>query len=109
MIMDKRKVVVFDSGVGGLTTLKYLQGMLPHEEYVYFGDYDNNPYKDWCSRLDSIGKRTEKLNEYHFEYSDNLMKRYRNLPFCVFIVCFKIKRCCTKGLRWIKRNIKKCK
>lgn len=42
--MDKRKVVVFDSGVGGLTTLKYLQEMLPHEEYVYFGDYDNNPY-----------------------------------------------------------------
>ena len=40
---------------------------------------------------------------------DNLMKRYRNLPFCVFIVCFKIKRYCTKGLRWIKRNIKKCK
>lgn len=42
--MDKRKIVVFDSGVGGLTTLKYLQEMLPFEEYVYFGDYDNNPY-----------------------------------------------------------------
>ena len=42
--MDKRKVVVFDSGVGGLTTLKYLSEMLPGEDYYYFGDYDNNPY-----------------------------------------------------------------
>lgn len=42
--MDERKVVVFDSGVGGLTTLKYLSEMLPGEDYYYFGDYDNNPY-----------------------------------------------------------------
>lgn len=31
-------------------------------------DYDNNPYKDWCNRLDDIGKRTDKLNEYNFKY-----------------------------------------
>lgn len=36
-------------------------------------DYDNNPYEDWCNRLESIGERTKKLNEYHFEYL-----RYKN-------------------------------
>lgn len=42
--MDKRRIAVFDSGVGGLTTLEYLKKMLPNEDYVYFGDFKNNPY-----------------------------------------------------------------
>lgn len=42
--MDNRKIAVFDSGVGGLTTLEYLKKMLPNENYVYFGDFKNNPY-----------------------------------------------------------------
>lgn len=42
--MDKRRIGVFDSGVGGLTTLEYLKKMLPNEDYVYFGDFKNNPY-----------------------------------------------------------------
>lgn len=42
--MDKRRIAVFDSGVGGLTTLEYLKKMLPNEDYIYFGDFKNNPY-----------------------------------------------------------------
>ena len=35
---------VFDSGVGGLTVLKALQDLLPHESFVYFGDTAHVPY-----------------------------------------------------------------
>lgn len=35
---------VFDSGVGGLTVLKALHTVLPHETYVYMGDTARTPY-----------------------------------------------------------------
>ena len=35
---------VFDSGVGGLGTLKALQKQLPHENFVFYGDNANAPY-----------------------------------------------------------------
>ncbi|NLF82844.1 MAG: glutamate racemase [Candidatus Gastranaerophilales bacterium] len=35
---------LFDSGVGGLTVLKELAGMLPNENYLYFGDTARIPY-----------------------------------------------------------------
>src|SRR5207247_5037984 len=37
-------IVVFDSGVGGLTVLSALRQELPHENYVYFGDTAHCPY-----------------------------------------------------------------
>ncbi len=38
------KIVVFDSGFGGLTVLKELLKVLPNEEYIYYGDSANAPY-----------------------------------------------------------------
>ena len=35
---------VFDSGVGGLTVLKALRDVLPHEDFVYLGDTARLPY-----------------------------------------------------------------
>lgn len=35
---------VFDSGVGGLTVLKELVGLMPHEDFIYFGDTLRAPY-----------------------------------------------------------------
>ena len=35
---------MFDSGVGGLTVLKELLRVMPHESYVYFGDTARYPY-----------------------------------------------------------------
>ncbi len=35
---------VFDSGLGGLTALKALIGLLPNEDFVYFGDTGRVPY-----------------------------------------------------------------
>ena len=41
---DNRPIGVFDSGVGGLTVLKSLMDILPHENIIYFGDIARIPY-----------------------------------------------------------------
>ncbi len=38
------KIVVMDSGFGGLTVLKELKSAMPNEEYIYYGDSANAPY-----------------------------------------------------------------
>ena len=42
--MDNRPIGVFDSGLGGLTVVKALRGLLPYESIVYFGDTARLPY-----------------------------------------------------------------
>ncbi|MBR5931363.1 MAG: glutamate racemase [Lachnospiraceae bacterium] len=42
--MDTRPVGVFDSGIGGLTSVKELTKILPNEDIVYFGDTARVPY-----------------------------------------------------------------
>lgn len=37
---------VFDSGIGGLSILKVLRALMPHERFVYFADSAHNPYGD---------------------------------------------------------------
>lgn len=39
-----RPIGVFDSGVGGLTVVRSLMKLLPHEQIVYFGDTARVPY-----------------------------------------------------------------
>lgn len=42
--MDNRPIGVFDSGLGGLTTVRELRRLLPGEDIVYFGDTGRVPY-----------------------------------------------------------------
>ncbi|MDL2233073.1 glutamate racemase [Ruminococcaceae bacterium OttesenSCG-928-L11] len=42
--MDNRPIGVFDSGVGGLTSVRELHRILPGEDIVYFGDTGRVPY-----------------------------------------------------------------
>ena len=42
--MDERPIGVFDSGLGGLTTVRELCRLLPEEDIVYFGDTGRVPY-----------------------------------------------------------------
>lgn len=42
--MDKRPIGVFDSGLGGLTAVKELLQIMPHEDIIYFGDTGRVPY-----------------------------------------------------------------
>lgn len=60
--MDKRCVVVCDSGIGGLRILKRLQNRFPNENYVYFADYENLPYG-------------EKTPEQLFKIADDIYDR----------------------------------
>jgi glutamate racemase len=41
---DTRPVGIFDSGVGGLTVVRAVLDLLPHESVVYFGDQARMPY-----------------------------------------------------------------
>lgn len=42
--MDNRPIGVFDSGLGGLTAVRELRELLPHEDIIYFGDTGRVPY-----------------------------------------------------------------
>ena len=42
--MDKRAIGVFDSGLGGLTSVKRLVELLPDEDIIYLGDTGRVPY-----------------------------------------------------------------
>lgn len=43
--MDKKQPIgVLDSGVGGLSVLRCLHQMLPHEDFIYVGDTARTPY-----------------------------------------------------------------
>lgn len=42
--MDTRPIGVFDSGLGGLSTVRALKKILPNEDIVYFGDTGRVPY-----------------------------------------------------------------
>ena len=44
MGIDLKPIGVFDSGVGGLTVVKALRQLLPHEHIIYFGDTARVPY-----------------------------------------------------------------
>jgi glutamate racemase len=42
--MDKRPIGIFDSGLGGLSTVRAMKNLLPNEDIVYFGDTGRVPY-----------------------------------------------------------------
>ena len=42
--MDNRLIGVFDSGIGGLTSIPYLMRKLPNEHVIFFGDTARTPY-----------------------------------------------------------------
>jgi len=48
--MDNRPIGVFDSGVGGLSVLKELQLLLPHEDYIFLADQLHVPYGEKSKR-----------------------------------------------------------
>ena len=44
--MDSRPVGIFDSGMGGISLLRDAVRLLPHENFIYYGDNANAPYGD---------------------------------------------------------------
>lgn len=42
--MDTRSIGIFDSGLGGISVLREIVGLMPNENYIYYGDSANAPY-----------------------------------------------------------------
>ena len=61
MIINKRPIGVFDSGLGGLTVVKAMKRLLPNESILYFGDTARLPY----------GLKSKKLV---IQYSNQIVK-----------------------------------
>ena len=69
--MDKNSpIVVFDSGVGGVSVLRALVRALPDEDFVYFGDSANAPYGPRSTeeiRTLTLDNLTRLKREYDFK------------------------------------------
>ena len=59
-------IAVFDSGVGGVSVLRELLRLMPHERYLYFGDSANAPYGT---------KTTEEVRALTIAAAKRLMER----------------------------------
>ena len=59
-------IAVFDSGIGGVSVLRELVNIMPHENFIYFGDTANAPYGT---------KSAEKVREMTFSVYEKLKAR----------------------------------
>ncbi len=66
MILPENSIGVFDSGIGGLTVVRQLIELLPHENIVYFGDTARVPYGN---------KSAEVVREYAAQDTKFLLSR----------------------------------
>ncbi len=63
---DSRPVAVFDSGVGGLTVMREIARVAPHESLIYLGD---------CARVPYGTKSPAVVERYAIEAADFLLRR----------------------------------
>lgn len=62
--MTKNPIGVMDSGVGGISVLKHIHALLPHEHLIYFADSAHAPYGN---------KSQEEIKQRCFAVADFLM------------------------------------
>ncbi len=60
----QRPIGVMDSGVGGLSVLKHIHALLPHENLIYFADSKHAPYGN---------KTTEQIEQRVFTIAEFLL------------------------------------
>lgn len=94
MKRNKLPIGVFDSGVGGISTLAKLRDILPNEDFVFYGDSCNAPYggktKEEILRLsENVTKKLVDKNVKAIVIACNtatsaakkeLEKKYPNIP-----------------------------
>ena len=59
---NKLPIGIFDSGLGGLTVLKSLQKLLPHESFIYIGDTAHVPYGN--KSKDVVRKYSQQITQF---------------------------------------------
>ncbi len=57
-----KKIGIFDSGIGGLTTLEEIRKILPNESYIFYADTKNNPYGE--KNKEELCNITEEIVEF---------------------------------------------
>ena len=72
---DSRAIGVFDSGIGGLTTVRELFSRLPRESVVYFGDTARLPYGN---------KSGETVTRFSLEIASFLVRQHVK---CIVVAC----------------------
>ena len=62
----KRQIAVFDSGVGGISVLRELVALMPHEDFLFYGDSAHAPYGT---------KSTEEVRELTVSHVKDFLRR----------------------------------
>lgn len=89
------KIGIFDSGIGGTTTLNEIKKLLPNEDFIYYADSKNNPYGSKSTEelysivkniVDYLIKKEVKLiviacNTATTKCINKLRENYKNIPF----------------------------
>ncbi len=86
-VKKKLTIGVFDSGLGGLTVLKYLLKTFPGTNFIYLGDLENLPYGN---------KSTGRVTECSFKCYDFLKKQ--NVD-AIVIACNTASSCAYKKIK----------
>ena len=73
---DDGPVLIFDSGIGGLTVLREARMLMPERRFVYIADNAAFPYGDW---------EEEALLDHLLRLFGQLLEEIR--PACVIIAC----------------------
>ena len=87
------KIGVFDSGIGGLSILKEMMILMPHENFYYYEDSLHNPYGS---------KSEEELLLLSRNIVDELLKKECKI---IVIACNTATTACMKKLRELYPNV----
>ena len=82
----KENILVFDSGIGGVTVLKEIIKILPNENYIYYSDSKNNPYGD-------------KTNKEIIKICNKIVNKFINECKAIVIACNTASAKAAKNLR----------
>ena len=69
----KNPIAVFDSGIGGLSTLLHLQELLPYEDFIYYADEKHFPYG-------------EKTNEEILSYVNQIINYFQEVEVKLVVI-----------------------
>ena len=86
--MNNGYICLYDSGIGGLTTLKAMLSELPNEKFLYFADDKNCPYGN---------KSKQEIQEIVEKNIDFIINKYK-IKMLVF-ACNTITACCIDECR----------
>jgi len=59
---DSCPIGIFDSGIGGLSVLKEIHKLLPHENLIYVGDSAHAPYGDRSAKY--VRERSQAISDF---------------------------------------------